>query len=389
MAKKFTKLEVTAEQYMAELYPVTKKLTKLEVGKAVAQDGNRCFKQLTKQYITGLFDANNNLIKSLDVLINDYGMRCDIDYTAETYATNQASPFNVLKHPDLVSGVKLVIGGNNITRIGNYAFYECDSLVSVEIGGDISFIQEYAFGKCNNLKTIIIGKDVAAIDLAAFSGCSSLTSVKLPDSVTRIGYRAFEGCDSLESITIPFVGATKDGTANTAYLGHLFGARGESMSGKNSLVPSSLKNVEITGGNDIGQGAFCGCQNIKNILLPNSLKNISGSAFDGCISLEKITIPDSVTSIGQGAFSGCSSLTSIAIPDSVTSIGGFAFTSCISLTSVVIGNSVRNIGTYAYVNCRSLTDVYYRGTVNQWKQISIAEGNEKLTDANIHYNYKN
>jgi len=40
---------------------------------------------------------------------------------------------------------------------------------------------------------------------------------------------------------------------------------------------------------------------------------------------------------------------------------------------------------YAFYDCPKLTDIYYSGTEEQWNQIYIDEGNEYLTNANIHY----
>ena len=90
--------------------------------------------------------------------------------------------------------------------------------------------------------------------------------------ITSIGDYAFFGCSSLTSITIPFL--------DVELGNNLF----------NYDVPTSLKTVVITGGD-----------------------NIPNSAFYGCTGLTSITIPNSVTSIGDYAFFGCSSLTSITI----------------------------------------------------------------------------
>lgn len=46
-------------------------------------------------------------------------------------------------------------------------------------------------------------------------------------------------------------------------------------------------------------------------------------------NIKRIIIGDSVTTIGGDAFSDCSALTSVNIPNSVTTIGGWAFSSCI------------------------------------------------------------
>ena len=46
------------------------------------------------------------------------------------------------------------------------------------------------------------GYKVTHIGDFAFWACSSLTSVNIPDGVTSIGYNAFGGCDKLISVTM-------------------------------------------------------------------------------------------------------------------------------------------------------------------------------------------
>ena len=48
----------------------------------------------------------------------------------------------------------------------------------------------------------------------------------------------------------------------------------------------------------------------------------------------------------------------LVIPNSVTSIGYAAFRDCSGLASVTIGNSVRSIGEEAFCDCSELLDVY-------------------------------
>lgn len=62
------------------------------------------------------------------------------------------------------------------------------------------------------------------------------------------------------------------------------------------------------------------------------VKSIDRYAFCNCDHLKSITIPDSVTSIGHGAFQDCKSLISIIIPDSVTSMDRDVFNGCDSVT---------------------------------------------------------
>ena len=126
------------------------------------------------------------------------------------------------------------------------------------------------------------------------------------------------------------------------------------------VIPEGVRQIGIWGS---GNGVFSGCQNIKSVVVPNSVISISDYSFKGCTSLESIVIPDSVTGIGGGAFIGCSSLTSVVIPDSVTEIKYNAFEGCTSLESIVIPNSVTSIGSYAFEGCTALKDVTLSGNL--------------------------
>ena len=75
----------------------------------------------------------------------------------------------------------------------------------------------------------------------------------------------------------------------------------------------------------------------------------------------------------------------MVIGDGFTFIDAGAFFHCDSLTSVVIGNSVTSIGDYAFYNCSNLTSVYYKGEVEDWKNIQIGGSNSAFTLAERYY----
>ena len=207
---------------------------------------------------------------------------------------------------------------------------------------------------------------ITGIGSCAFDGCSSLTSVSIPDSVTTIGDGAFVGCSSLANVTIPN-SVTSIGKTVFAEC--------------NNLASVSIPN----GVTSISDGAFNRCGSLTSVTIPNSVTSIGISAFYQCSSLTSVTIPNSVTTIGNYAFDSCSSLTSVTILNRVTSIGEWAFNGCSSLASVTIPNSVTSIGELAFLGCSKLTDVYFDGTEEQWKNISVADGNEPLLNATIYY----
>ncbi|MEE1004492.1 MAG: leucine-rich repeat domain-containing protein, partial [Bacteroidaceae bacterium] len=91
----------------------------------------------------------------------------------------------------------------SVTSIGEYAFYYCSGLTSVNIPNSVTSIGEYAFYYCSGLTSVTIPNSVTSIGTSVFRGCSSLTSVTIPNSVTSIGESAFGGCSGLTSVTIP------------------------------------------------------------------------------------------------------------------------------------------------------------------------------------------
>ena len=250
------------------------------------------------------------------------------------------------------SGLISITIPESVTSIENWVFYNCSGLTSITIPDSVTSIGNNAFKDCSGLTSITIPDGVTSIGNSAFSGCSGLTSITIPDSVTSIGSGAFESCGNLTSITIPFVGA--GGNDNT-HFGYIFGAIRYSYNSDH--VPSTLKEVIITGGASIESYAFCNCSGLTSITIPDSVTSIGSSAFANCSSLTSITIPDGVISIERNTFSNCSGLTSITIPDSVTSIGNNAFSDCSGLTSITIPNTVTNIGDYAFENCSGLTSI--------------------------------
>jgi hypothetical protein len=98
-------------------------------------------------------------------------------------------------------------------------------------------------------------------------------------------------------------------------------------------------------------------EEVKDLVIPNSVKSIGDNAFYDCDGLTSVTIGNGVTSIGSNAFSDCDGLTSVIIPNSVERIGGSAFYDCDGLTSVTVGNSVKSIGNGTFSYCSSLSSI--------------------------------
>ena len=329
----------------------------------------------------------------------NYDCECDVEWGLQ----GCSSPF--YKGENIVK----VIVCNGITSIGDYAFFYCTSLKSIEIPNSVTSIGELAFNNCTSLKSIEVPNGVTVIENGVFCVCTSLKSIKIPDSVTSIGDDAFSNCISLESIKIPN-SVTSIGLAAFCNCTSLVSIKmpNSVMSIGSSAFSNctSLESIEIPNGvTIINYGVFSNCTSLKSIKIPNSVTyieyyafndtawynnqpngfiyindkflykykgrvpedthikvqegiiQICGEAFGDCTSLKSIKIPNSVVSIGDRAFSGCTSLVSIKIPNSVTSIEDGTFHKCISLISIEIPNSVTSIGYNAFSDCTSLVSI--------------------------------
>jgi hypothetical protein len=121
---------------------------------------------------------------------------------------------------------------------------------------------------------------------------------------------------------------------------------------------------------------FCGCANLRSIILPESVTNCD---FSDCTSLTKVAIPSQVTDMNLSncislktinipataeSFSlyGCENLESVFIAEGVTIIPYNAFGFCDKLVNITIPSSVTKIEDLAFDNCALLTSVYCKAT---------------------------
>ena len=262
---------------------------------------------------------------------------------------------------------------SSILSIGERSFYKCYSLTTVKISGAVENIATDAFYYCSKLsridvdannacyssingnlynknKTTLIqyatGKNdrsfevpnnVTSIDDQAFCGCSELINVIIPDSVASIGYWSFRDCSGLTSINVDENNkkyCSDDGVLFNKNMTTLI-QYPPAKANSEYVIPDSVMSIE--------DSAFFECTELTSITIPNSVTSIGDYAFYGCTGLTSVTIPDSVTSIGGSAFYGCTGLASVNISNSVTSINDLAFYGCTGLTSVIIPDSVKTI----------------------------------------------
>ena len=89
---------------------------------------------------------------------------------------------------------------SKIRFIGDWAFWDCNGLTSIDIPNSVTSIGEWAFMQCSSLTSINIPNSVTSIKHYAFCICGSLTNVTIPSSVTSIDKFAFARCINLGSV---------------------------------------------------------------------------------------------------------------------------------------------------------------------------------------------
>lgn len=91
----------------------------------------------------------------------------------------------------------------NVSSIGDYAFWDCSQLSRVMLPSSVQHIGAYAFGACGSLSGLDFPTALDSIGAGAFSFCTALEQAELPTGLVHIGEDAFHMCSALQRISIP------------------------------------------------------------------------------------------------------------------------------------------------------------------------------------------
>lgn len=216
----------------------------------------------------------------------------------------------------------------SVTVIGNYAFWGCQGMTSLNIPNSVTQIGSGAFDYCD-LKTIKLPNSVRYIGDWPFeyhneSYDTVYVSVNIPDSVETIGEGAFYYCDFCD-VTIP-ASVTK--------------------MGRDPFDFRRIKSIVVDKANKV----YDSRQNCNAII-----ETKTNTLLNAC---QNTTIPNSVRTIGEFSFGYLRGLESVMIPASVTEIKDCAFCECRDLRDVKIMGTV-NFGNDCFVFCDSLKKMTY------------------------------
>ena len=213
-----------------------------------------------------------------------------------------------------LENIEIAEGNKTYQKIGNgiynknednrtlYYYFKDEKNIILEEG--IKEIDSYAFAKCRNLESITFPHSLETINDFVFYYCNKLKEIKVEENLSSMHGLSFFGISSDANIEIS--------PENNYYIfenGMLL------TKDRKELVRVITNNEEIEipyGIEVIGNYAFHSCINLKNVVIPNTVKKIINS-FNYCSALERIEMPSSIESISSDCFYNSLNLKEIVI----------------------------------------------------------------------------
>lgn len=219
----------------------------------------------------------------------------------------------------------LTIGGD-ITAFGEAALAGT-SLENLTINAPVNAIPDYFITGVTTIETVELPATVVEIGRGAFSGCSNLMVVSAP-GVTVINDDAFKGCTNLTEF---------DFNRNLTSLGdYAFASTG--------MVAVNLTQAHAI--DEIGEGAFCECDNLQSVALPAGITGLPEAMLFRGSAIKELTLPSTLTTLGDYSLAG---LTGFVPQDG---------------DGVIAGTSLTTIGNYAMANWSSMSLLTFPETLS-------------------------
>ncbi len=221
---------------------------------------------------------------------------------------------------------------DTVTHIGNSAFADCESLISITADG-VTSLGDAAFSGCIALKSLSFAEQLTAIGAYAFADCAALQNIRL-DAVAAVSDHAFADCTALQTVYVP--SATTFGDS--------------AFDGCTALVSVRCAWSNVT---SLGDRAFADCALFAGSLGLSSLVALGEAVFDGAASLLRVSLSQQITVLPRRTFAGCKSLRQLElagiteIGDAALAVEQFRFGLSVSLPF----DAVTAIGTDAFYGC--------------------------------------
>ena len=234
--------------------------------------------------------------------------------------------------------------------IGDYAFYNCQSLNTIDTS-DVEEIGSCAFAY-SGLSNLTISSTTTSVGTDAFRGSSvGVVEVVQRSQQLTIGSGAFAKCDALSKVV--YLGATVDNDMVS-----IDGWFGIEFTDKWSNPICTSGNLYYTTSDDNEQTELSEAPEANSLLVPNV--SVNDYAFYNCKSLTHVTFTPgdgNTKNIGDYAFYDCSRIEFVGNMKSsyITSIGDYAFYNmqyyfADGVESLILPDNIAHIGQYAFYN---------------------------------------
>lgn len=350
-----------------------------------------------------LGNSTGTAIKSIDIpasvtklYLNGMAQLETVNFLGETAPANLLNPFcfqncTALKSINLPEGINTIptyaFNGcsvlesvtipSTVTTIGNYAFDGCAALSNIDAKATENWttIGSWAFNGCSafngsfdlsgvksidtsaflncGITGVTLGENLTTLNSSAFKG-SGIQSISLPASLKTMGTQVFQNCKNLTTVTFPeTAGLTSipsktfsgSGITELLYPDYVTYINSDANSSCKSL--KKIKFPANASFKTILSGATSSCGNIEEVILPDNITTIEGSAFANN-KIKEISFPGNITSIGTNAFEN-NQITSVEWPEQITSIPNNVFNNNM-ITDIVIPATITEIGNSAFMN---------------------------------------
>ena len=122
-----------------------------------------------------------------------------VEYNGVTYMVKTIARYAFNQCTSLES-VQL---GSNVEAIGYHAFYGCTNLKEVGWSNSVRYLYGGAFYGCTALTDVVLSSSLESMEDDVFQGCTSITDLTINEGCTVVGNSAFEKCTKLETVEIP------------------------------------------------------------------------------------------------------------------------------------------------------------------------------------------